>query len=172
MLVTDHPLPTHTCPGRGNCSLQLLQAVILRHTQNMPDTKLVPSFLQVPKPCIADHSRGSSHWFSTHLSFLHRKWSIFFQKISATIRIQLCAATVPKGSLLLVSLRSLFEGWFIGCLCKDWGRVRFFLFSVFSFKELFFLSDAQRNAYCSMQYSLWDGENITVQPSVEKHQLF
>lgn len=134
----------------------------------MPDTKLVPSFLQLLKPCIAHHSQGSSHWFSTHLSFLHGKQTIFFQQISATIRSQLCVATVPKGSLLSVSLRSLFEGWFIGCLWEDWGRASFFFFFVFSFEEFFFQSDAPRNAYCSMQCSLWDGENITVKPSVEK----
>lgn len=166
----DRPPSTspHLPWERELCSAAVASCNSERH---MPDTKLVPRFLYLPKPCLVHHPWGSSHRFSTHLSFLHRKQSIFFQQISATIRIQLCAATMPKGSLLSVSLRSLFEGWFIG-LWEDWGTVSFSPFFVFSFEKLFFLSDAQRNGHCSMQYSLWDGENITVQSPAEKHQLF
>jgi len=75
VLMADHPLPTHSYPGSGNSALQLLQGVILRDTQNTLDTKLVPSFLQLPKPCIIQHSQGSAHRFSTPLSCLHRKQS-------------------------------------------------------------------------------------------------
>lgn len=129
-------------PWERKLCLQLVQAVILRDTQNMPDTKLVPSFLQLLKLCIAHHYKKDCVTGFPLIFLSCTESKVYFSKKSATIRSQLCAATVPKGSLLSLSHRSLFEGCFIGCLWEDWGRVSFFSFSLyfilkkFSFKVM------------------------------------
>lgn len=125
VLVADRPSPTYRHLGSGSGTLQLLQDIIMRDTQNVPGTKLAPVFFQLPEPCIAQHSQQPAHWFSTPLSSLHRKQSTYFQQTPATIRSQLCLDAVPKGDLWSARLRSLCEGWFIGCLQTDWGRASF-----------------------------------------------
>lgn len=126
-----------------------------------PVSKLVSSFLQLPKPWAAQHLQGSAH---SSLSPAQKSRYLFPTDVCYNREPTLFSYCAQSRPLISQSQKSC---WRVVCwlLLRSLGQSKFFPF--LSFKKLLFLSDAQRNATFST-----GGENITVQCNLEKNQVF